>query len=261
MLIYALVCGIIMLESMGLPLPGEITLVSASLLAATGVTNVWGVAVAATIGAIVGDSIGYSIGRRGGRTLLVAAGRRFPRHFGPDHLRRAEQIFDKWGVWAVFFGRFVAILRILAGPLAGALGVRYRQFLLANATGGVLWAFGTSLVVYYVGRVAETYLRGFAWVALGVAVAAGIVTTLFLRRRAARAAALRSDDDPSTNPSALDEIAAIAVEAAHDVTVMATHAEPPPGAPPPPPSSARAPTPRSPRAPTRFKRAPARWRS
>jgi membrane protein DedA with SNARE-associated domain len=216
LVIYLIVGAIILLESMGVPLPGEITLVSASLLAATGVTSVWGVAVAASLGAIVGDSIGYAIGRRGGRALLERFGRRFPKHFGPPHLARAERIFDKWGVWAVFFGRFVALLRILAGPLAGALRVPYRKFLVANAAGGIAWSFGTAFAVYYAGRAAEKYLRGFSWIALVVAVLFGIATTLYLRRRAARAHQLLDDDDPSTNPSVRDEITTVAVDAARD---------------------------------------------
>jgi membrane protein DedA with SNARE-associated domain len=215
-LIYLLVGAIILLESMGIPLPGEITLVSASLLAATGVTNVWGVAVAASIGAIVGDSIGYAIGRRGGRLLLERFGRRFPKHFGPAHLARAEQIFQRWGVWAVFFGRFVALLRILAGPLAGALHVPYRKFLLANATGGIVWAFGTSFVIFYLGMAAERYLKGFSWVALVAAVLFGIATTVYLRRRAARAHAKLDDDDPTTEPTPVEAVAAIAVDAVED---------------------------------------------
>ncbi len=193
MAIYLLVGGIILLESMGIPLPGEITLVSASLLAATDVTNVWGVAIAASAGAIIGDSIGYAIGRRGGRTLLERFGRRFPKHLGPEHLTRAEQIFEKWGVWAVFFGRFVALLRILAGPLAGALRVPYRKFLLANATGGIVWSFGTSLVIFSAGRAAENYLEGFSWIALVAAVLFGIGTTIYIKRRAAKARALLDD--------------------------------------------------------------------
>lgn len=221
-LIYLLVGAIILLESMGIPLPGEITLVSASLLAATGVTNVWGVAVAASIGAIIGDSIGYAIGRRGGRLLLERFGQRFPKHFGPAHLARAEQLFERWGVWAVFFGRFVALLRILAGPLAGALHVPYRRFLLANAAGGVVWAFGTAFVVFYLGLAAERYLKGFSWVALVIAVLFGIGTTIYLRRRAARAHALLDDDDPATNPSPVDAVAAIAVDAVHDAVHSAT---------------------------------------
>src|SRR5690242_15305466 len=120
-LIYVIVGGVVGVESLGIPLPGEIALVSAALLTANGVTNVWWVAIAASAGAIIGDSIGYAIGRRGGRPLLERLGRRFPAHLGPPQLARAETIFQKWGVWAIFFGRFIALLRILAGPLAGAL--------------------------------------------------------------------------------------------------------------------------------------------
>jgi len=184
--VYLVVGLIIGLESMGIPLPGEITLVSASLLAAGGVTSPWGVAIAASIGAIVGDSIGYAVGRRGGRPLLVRFGRKFPKHFGPEHLARAEKIFHRWGVWAVFFGRFIALLRILAGPLAGALHVPYRKFLLANASGGIVWAFGTTFLLYHVGRVAERWLKDLSWGALVLAVLCGVASTWYIRRRARR---------------------------------------------------------------------------
>lgn len=186
-LVYLVVTLVIGLESMGIPLPGEITLVTAAIMAIGGVTNPWAVAIAASIGAIVGDSIGYVFGRRGGRKLLERFGRRFPKHFGPHHLARAERMFERWGVWAVFFGRFVALLRILAGPLAGALKVPYRKFLVANAAGGITWSFGTTFVIYSVGRVAEKWLKDFSYIALIIAVIGGIASTLFLRRRAAKA--------------------------------------------------------------------------
>jgi membrane protein DedA with SNARE-associated domain len=195
MVIYLLIGAIVLTESMGIPIPGEIALVSASLLAATGVVSPWGVAIAAALGAIIGDSIGYAIGRRGGRPLLERLGRRFPKHLGPPHLAKAEQVFGKWGVWAVFFGRFVALLRILAGPLAGALHVPYRKFLLANAAGGIVWAGGTTFAIYHVGQAAERYLKGFSWIALVLAVVFGLGTTLLLRRRAARATSSLEDDD------------------------------------------------------------------
>ncbi len=182
-LIYLLVGLIIGLESMGVPLPGELTLMSAALMAATGLTDPWAVAIAASLGAIVGDSIGYTVGRKGGRALLARLGRRFPGHFGPPHIARAEAAFRRWGVWTVFFGRFVALLRILAGPLAGALRVPYHRFLIANASGGIVWAFGTTFTVYFAGQAAERWLKGFAWVALLLAVVFGTVTTLLLRRR------------------------------------------------------------------------------
>jgi len=183
-LVYLIVTLVIGVESMGIPVPGEITLVTASLMAIGGVTNPWFVAIAASVGAIGGDSLGYLFGRRGGRGLLERFGRRFPKHFGPAHLARAERMFKRWGVWAVFFGRFVALLRILAGPLAGALHVPYRKFLVANAAGGIVWSFGTTFVIYFVGRVAEKWLKDFSYIALIIAVVGGIATKLFLRHRA-----------------------------------------------------------------------------
>ena len=165
--VYLIVAGVIGVESMGVPLPGEIVLVSSALLAATGVVEPEWVATAAAVGAIVGDSIGYAVGRRGGRPLLARLGRRFPRHLGPAQLARAEQSFARHGVWAVFFGRFVALLRILAGPLAGALHVPYRRFLLANAAGGLVWAFGTTYLLFTVGRAAEHWLKDISWAGPG----------------------------------------------------------------------------------------------
>jgi membrane protein DedA with SNARE-associated domain len=187
LVIYLLVGLIIGAESMGIPLPGEITLISAALLAASGTGNPWLVAAAAATGAVAGDSIGYTVGRRGGRPLLERLGRRFPKHFGPSHLARAEQAFDRWGTWTVFFGRFIALLRILAGPLAGALRAPYPRFLVANAAGGLVWAFGTTLLVYYVGAAAERYMKGLSWIGLALAVIFGVVGTVVLKRRAQRA--------------------------------------------------------------------------
>src|SRR5262245_10206947 len=129
--VYLVVGFIIGLESLGIPLPGEIALVTAALLASRhtlDIDPVW-VGTAAVSGAIIGDTIGYTIGRRFGMSLFERLGKRFPKHFGPGHVALAKQLFARWGVWAVFFGRFVALLRILAGPLAGALRMRYGRFL------------------------------------------------------------------------------------------------------------------------------------
>ncbi|MGW5578790.1 DedA family protein [Micromonospora chokoriensis] len=194
--VYLLVGGVIGVESMGVPLPGEIVLVSSALLAATGVVEPEWVATAAATGAIIGDSIGYAVGRRGGRPLLARLGRRFPRHLGPAQLARAEQSFARYGVWAVFFGRFVALLRILAGPLAGALHVPYRRFLVANAAGGLVWAFGTTYLLFTVGRAAEHWLKDISWAGLALAVLAGLASTWWLRRRAHRIEAVEPTPDP-----------------------------------------------------------------
>ncbi|MFF4849053.1 DedA family protein [Streptomyces sp. NPDC001194] len=188
--IYLLVGLVIGLESLGIPLPGEIVLVSSALLASQhGEIDPVVLGICASTGAIIGDSIGYAIGRKGGKPLLERLGRRFPKHFGPDHVAQAERAFEKWGMWAVFFGRFVALLRIFAGPLAGVLHMPYWRFLVANILGGILWAGGTTAVIYSIGIVAEPWLKGFSWVALALALVLGLTVTMVLRSRMKKAAA------------------------------------------------------------------------
>lgn len=186
--VYLTVGLVIGLESLGIPLPGEIALVSAALLSSRenlDINPVW-VGVAAITGAIIGDSIGYSIGRRYGMSLFERLGTRFPKHFGTGHVALAKQLFSRWGVWAVFFGRFIALLRILAGPLAGALHMRYRYFLAANAAGAICWAGGTTAVVYFLGLAAERWLSRFSWVALVLGIVVGLGFTLLLKDRTGR---------------------------------------------------------------------------
>jgi membrane protein DedA with SNARE-associated domain len=179
-------------------------LVSAALLSSHHELEVTpiGVAVAALIGAIIGDTIGYSIGHRFGMPLFTWLGRRIPKHFGPGHVALAERMFAKWGVWAVFFGRFIALLRIFAGPLAGALKMQYRRFLAANASGAICWAGGTTALVYFLGIAAERWLSRFSWIALVVAIVLGGVVTLVLRKRTARAiAAIEAEGErPAGDP-------------------------------------------------------------
>ncbi|MEV7234181.1 DedA family protein [Streptomyces sp. NPDC051020] len=204
--VYVLVGVVIGLESLGIPLPGEIVLVSAALLAAghSGINPVI-LGACATAGAVIGDSIGYAIGHKGGRPLLARLGGKFPKHFGVDQIATAERSFQKWGMWAVFFGRFVALLRIFAGPLAGVLRMPYWKFLIANVLGGIVWAGGTTAVVYSVGVVAEAWLKRFSWLGLVVAVLVGLTSMLVLRNRAKKAAAQSAERiaaEPGTVPAA-----------------------------------------------------------
>ncbi|MDX6312681.1 MAG: hypothetical protein QOF44_2145, partial [Streptomyces sp.] len=201
--IYLLVALVIGVESLGIPLPGEIILISAALLSSQGHVNPLIVGACASAGAIVGDSIGYGIGRRGGRPLLDRLGRRFPKHFSPGHIATAEASFERWGMWAVFFGRFVALLRIFAGPLAGVLKMPYWKFLTANVLGGVAWAGGTTAVIYYVGVVAEPWLKRFSYVGLGVALLFGLASFLVVRRRA-KAALAAADAEPEPAAAVAD---------------------------------------------------------
>jgi membrane protein DedA with SNARE-associated domain len=189
--VYVLVGLVIGLESMGIPLPGEVILVSAALMAARqelDISPLW-VAVAASAGAIAGDSIGYLAGRRWGDRMFEVLGRRFPRQAGPDRLAYAEHVFTRYGVWAVFFGRFVALLRIFAGPVAGALRMPYPRFLAANALGGIVWAGGTTMAIYTLGTRAEEWLKGSSWIGLTLAVTMGITASTVFRRRLERSVA------------------------------------------------------------------------
>jgi len=189
--VYVLVALVIALESMGIPLPGEVILVSAALLAARqelDVSPVW-VAVAASTGAILGDSIGYLAGWHWGERMFTVLGRRFPRHASPDRLAYTEHVFARYGVWAVFFGRFVALLRIFAGPMAGALRMPYPRFLAANALGGLVWACGTTAAIYTLGSRAEDWLKESSWIGLALAVTAGVVVSTLFRHRLERAVA------------------------------------------------------------------------
>ena len=124
------------LESMGLPIPGETILVVAAVYAATHAgLNIWLVAVAASVGAIVGDNFGYWLGSRFGYPLLL--------RFGPQvglsegRIKVGQYLFLRHGGKVVFFGRFVALLRMLAAFLAGVNRMEWPKFLLANALGGV----------------------------------------------------------------------------------------------------------------------------
>ncbi|MES9807981.1 DedA family protein [Streptomyces cinereoruber] len=203
--VYVLVGVVIGLESLGIPLPGEIVLVSSALLASQhGDINPYVLGACATAGAIIGDSIGYAIGRKGGRPLLARLGRKFPKHFSEANIGLAESSFRKWGMWAVFFGRFVALLRIFAGPLAGVLHMPYWKFLVANVFGGILWAGGTTAVIYSVGIVAEAWLKRFSWLGLVLAVLIGLTSMLVLKNRAKKAAAERAAEPEPVPVAAAD---------------------------------------------------------
>lgn len=186
--VYALTGLIILVESIGIPLPGEIMLVSASLFASGPHPHVsiHLVALCAILGAVIGDSIGYLVGRRYGDRLFVWLGARFPRHVNDETIGYAKHAFHRHGMWAVFFGRFVALLRIFAGPLAGSLHMRYPRFLVANMLGAICWAGGTAYGVHFLGQVAEKWMKNFSYVGLIVAVLFGVALSTVLRTRISR---------------------------------------------------------------------------
>ena len=196
--VYLIVGLMIMVESLGIPVPGEIALVTAAVLATQhkmALSPAW-IAASASAGAIAGDSMGYLIGHRAGSPLFDWLGRKFPRHFGPGHVALAERVFTRHGVWAVFFGRFIALLRIFAGPLAGSLRMPYPRFLVANATGGIVWATGITYLIWFLGVAAEKWMSRLSWLGLVAAVLVGLGITLLVRRKTttlAREAEARAD--------------------------------------------------------------------
>ena len=200
--VYLTVAVVIGIESLGIPLPGEIVLVSAALLSVHGTISPLGVGVSGAIGAVVGDSVGYAIGRRYGDAMFDGLGRRFPRHFRPEHIERAGRMFQRWGMWAVFFGRFVAFLRIFAGPLSGMLRMPYWRFLTANLLGGIAWAGGTTAAVYYVGVIAETWLKDFSYAGLAVVIVVIAAAVLVVRRRAKARDAREAREAAAHDPAA-----------------------------------------------------------
>lgn len=130
---------IVMLESAGLPLPGETVLVLAAVYAGmTGHFEIPVVIAVAASAAIIGDNIGFVVGRRYGMPLVA----RYGKLVGLDEkrLRFGQHMFAKHGAKIVFFGRFIAVLRIFAALLAGVNRYSWRSFLLFNAAGGIIWA-------------------------------------------------------------------------------------------------------------------------
>ena len=189
----------VMIESLGIPFPAETVLIAVVGLIsqkALHVPVIW-VGVAAAAAAIIGDSIGFAIGHKWGRTLFDWLGRKFPRHFGPEHLGYAEKVFRRWGMVAVFFGRFVALLRTFAGPIAGTLKMPYYKFLIANVSGGIVWAGTITSVIYFVGEAADKYFGKFSWIVLAIAVVGGIVIGLIIKRRSSKGAAATAKETPA----------------------------------------------------------------
>jgi len=175
-----LVFTIIALESAGLPLPGEATLIAAALLASNKQLDILTVVAAASAGAIVGDNLGYWVGRRFGRPLLQRYGHYI--HVDADRLKLGEYLFRHYGGAVVFFGRFVAFLRALAALLAGVNRMPWGAFLVYNAAGGICWAALFGFGAYAFGTHVHILAGGAGVLFLAIAAVGGIVIWRLLRR-------------------------------------------------------------------------------
>ncbi|HLH08900.1 MAG TPA: DedA family protein [Terriglobales bacterium] len=135
---YWSVAAFLLLENAGVPLPGETILILASVLAFKSheLRLPW-IILIGTLACTFGDNAGYWIGNRGGRPLLERWKRFF--HVKDEHIRSGEDLLRRHGAPAIFFARFIAGARIVAGPLAGVLRMEWRRFALFNFLGALSW--------------------------------------------------------------------------------------------------------------------------
>ncbi len=151
----------VMLESAGVPLPGETILLASGALVHRGVLDLGDALIFGILGAVVGDQVGYWAGRLGGRPFVLRWGRYVL--ITPERLGRAEGFFERHGGRAVFLARFIAGLRVFGALVAGTSRMPWGRFALYNALGGTIWATAAvslgyvlwasiSLVEHWVGR-------------------------------------------------------------------------------------------------------------
>lgn len=176
---YPVLLALVLLESLGVPLPGEIALVTAAAYASLGHISIYVVVALAAIGAIVGGVLGYWIGIKGGLPLVA--------HYGgyigvrKSHIDRAHAFFEKNGAKTILFGRFIALLRTWAPLVAGAACMSFTTFVTFNTLGSIIWAMVFGWLGYYFGHdlpLLESYISRvslFLLIALAVAIVIFIV--------------------------------------------------------------------------------------
>jgi len=176
---------LVALESSGIPLPGETSLVTAAVLAGSNRDgSIAEIVALAAAGAIVGDNIGFWVGRKFGLRLLIAHGKKIG--IDEDRLRLGQYLFERYGGAIVFFGRFVAVLRAFAAVLAGANKVSPLRFFVFNAAGGIAWACLFGLGGYFLGADFHRIAGPFELSALAAALVGALVVSRYLRRHEAR---------------------------------------------------------------------------
>jgi membrane protein DedA with SNARE-associated domain len=176
---------VVAVESTGIPVPGETMLIAAAIYAgATHHLNIALVIAATATGAILGDNLGYLAGREGGYRLLHRYGRYI--HLDARRLVLGAYLFRQHGGKVVFYGRFVAVLRMWAAFLAGTHRMPWRPFLVWNAAGGIIWATVFGLGSYVLGHNVHRVEGPIGIVAVALAVCAIIAGLVYLRRHEER---------------------------------------------------------------------------
>ncbi len=175
-------------ENAGLPLPGETILLMASFAAYHHHLKLPWVILVGIVACTAGDNLGYWIGRRGGRPLLEKYKTLF--HIRDETIKAGEDFLRRRGSAAIFLARFIAGMRIVAGPLAGVLRMEWTQFLIANAAGAIAWVTAIACAGYFFGsqyRAVAGVLKETELVILVVVVAIGLYYWRHTRKRSRRA--------------------------------------------------------------------------
>lgn len=147
---YAMIGGIIFLECMGIPFPGETSLILGGVAASLGHLNLVGVIIVSMVAAVAGDNLGFLVGKKFGRKIIKKF-EHFPL-FHYKHIERAEKFYKKHGNKTVFIGRFIAIIRTYAAVFAGIFDMHYPTFFFYNLTGGIVWAITFGLFGFAIGN-------------------------------------------------------------------------------------------------------------
>lgn len=133
----------------GFFLPGDSLLVTAGLLAAAGILDVWWLLILLIPAAIIGDALGYYIGKKGGKKIYDRPDSKF---FKKEHLLKATEFYEKHGGKTIILARFIPLIRTFAPVVAGITNMNYRKFASYNIFGGIFWICSTVLLGYFLGN-------------------------------------------------------------------------------------------------------------
>jgi membrane protein DedA with SNARE-associated domain len=175
---------VVMLESGGVPLPGETALVTAGVFASRGQLDIVSVIAVAAAAAIIGDNLGYWVARTGGRGLIERS--KLLSRWTERTLPWSESFFERHGSKTIFIARFFSVLRVTAAWLAGLSRMHWWKFLLWNAAGGICWALAVGLIAYYAGQAAADAISHYGLIGGGVLVGLVLIAVVgfhFWRKR------------------------------------------------------------------------------
>jgi len=180
---YWAVALMLLCENSGLPVPGETTLLVASFFAySEHKLHLGWIIVVATCAATVGDNLGFAIGFYGGRPLLERYQRLF--RIRQQFFERGEALFARYGAATIFFARFVFGMRVIAGPLAGVLRMRWRTFTIYNFLGALIWVSCVAAAGYLFGQHWRALVRAVTRINVAIVVVViAIVFYLWWRQR------------------------------------------------------------------------------